>query len=82
MNKAQKKTIVIALLEMAVMILFPPVETQGYYGRTYCSGWSCLIYEIGWGGDKIYMKHLMAELAVVVFIGGALVILFGLKKID
>lgn len=80
MSKNQKIASIIALLLMAFILLYPPIEkyvTENYYspeGRMF-------LFSIADSfGYRLNIKNLIAEILVVGILGGALMIFLGLKK--
>lgn len=86
MNKTQKITIAISLLIMFFILIYPPVvkiQAPSYLlpaGRNF-------IFSFPKSGDwedlgdlQIDIKKLIAELLAIACMGGAFVILLGLKK--
>lgn len=86
MNKAQKITIAITLLIMALILIYPPVEEKGPRNVILSKKRSFLFLfpegkEQFWH-FQIITRKLISELLAIGCIGGALVILLGLKKKD
>jgi len=86
MNKAQKITTAITLLIMAFILIYPPVEEKGPRNVILSKRRSFLFSfpesrEDFWHFQLITRK-LISELLAIACIGGALIILLGLKKKD
>ena len=81
MNKAQRKTIAITLLVMALILIYPPVE-KWIGGSRYSPDGRAFLFSIGdlIGIHRLNITNLIAELLVVGILGGALIIFLGLKK--
>jgi uncharacterized membrane protein YphA (DoxX/SURF4 family) len=82
MNKKQKIGIAIALLIMASLLIYVPWEIKNNIDVAIRVKQS-LIFLVPMEGRYAYSlaySRIFAELAFVGFIGGALVILLGLKK--
>lgn len=76
MNKNQKITLIVMLLIMAAILIYPP--TERYIGNYREGMGRDLIFSIG--DHRIDYGSLLAQLSVVILVGGALVIIFSLKK--
>ena len=81
MNKAQKITIAITLLIMAFLLIYPPVgQVAGGQGiKIILVEGRSLVFLLR-DMHHINVASLVAELLAIACMGGALIILFGLKK--
>jgi len=85
MNKAQKIIMAIALLVMFFILIYPPkvyITRDGNlfpFGRGIIFSFPKSEYVAGFSQLQIDIKRLSVELLAIACMGGALVILFGLK---
>ena len=81
MNKAQKITIAITLLIMAFLLIYPPVGriAAGQGVKITLAEGRSLVFLLR-DLQLINVASLVAELLAISFIGGALTVLFSLKK--
>lgn len=86
MNKAQKITIIIFLLMMFFILMYPPVgRIFGPTTEVFPVGRNLIFsfpqeLEEDFSRIQVDIKRLTVELLAVACLGGALMILFGLKK--
>jgi hypothetical protein len=70
MNRAQRATLFVVLAIDALLILFPPFEAQGGYGRIFNRGHHWLLYPLLDGrGATVNVVGLAAEVTIVSIIG-------------
>lgn len=82
LNKAQKITIIIALLAMTIMTLFPPVATVYNHTMLLPMGRGFLFsIRLRHGSPiDINTKRLSFEYLMVILLGSTLIALFSLKR--
>lgn len=84
MNKSQKIIIAITLIIMAFILIYPPVEEKGPR-NVILSKRRSFLFSFPESKEKFWhfqliTRKLISELLVIACMGGALIILFGLKK--